>query len=276
MATKTKKGKARQRVANQSVTLSEDQREQIVDELVNNCDCQHISIWKDSDIPLLNGTDDARLVDLLRNQRNIKAMENELVNNEADEDEDEFDDSVENEDDSEMEDDDEEEVVGKKGKKTNNEELDEESDTDEVDLEDILMGRQPQRIQNARRTQVQPAGQRQLTENEFFALAPPSVLEDLAFARNFRTQQKGQLIRAILTANRDAFTKQELMSMPQAGLEKLAKLATNGRSRVTANYAGANGGGEAPAPEFKEGDVLPIPPTINWAEIRKAERTAQA
>lgn len=133
-----------------------------------------------------------------------------------------------------------------------------------------------------------------MTENEFMALMPASMKEDLLFARNEKKTKKAALIKVITANKQNTFTVKYLESKDLTELTALAALAgpvenkssRGGDDRFTrqpkfGNYSGAAGSfGQDEYAEnsdyedeesLEDDEPLEIP-TLNWEEIAEENR----
>ena len=124
----------------------------------------------------------------------------------------------------------------------------------------------PTPVANAKPTEPKP-----MTEDEWMKNAPPSVQEDLAFARNEKAAQKSKLIDQLVAnvaqseqaAQRTRLEGRSLLDL-QADVQLLPKQASPEASAPVANWQGS----ATPAisqQAVDQDDVLPLP-TINWKE----------
>jgi len=269
--------------------LNVNQRKQLIDQLVVNCDCESLQMFTANDRELLENTADDGLLRL--NQSFQVAKRNELVVNQLgqglnvggttlsfalnaegelmaqpkkkDEGEDEEGDGEISEAGGEHSDgsggDD---VDGKKGM----------ADGAGIPLSGGDFNQSSKYTGNVRKVAKPP------TANQWLATAPPEIRSVVQNAMRVETKQKQDLVKRITANARNRFKPEALM---RKGLDELTALADlagpvhneyefeefTEASEPTANYLGAAAGLSANSQGKGESDSdMLIPVTVNWAE----------
>lgn len=261
------KAKAKTKV----IELNEKQREQIINALVTNCGCEDVGVFNENDRELLEGAEDARLVDLY--ERHELMAENQLVANAAREGfeqgdiqyvfnvgEGKFIPTLKHKGDTSTE----EEEAGEE----NAEDLHGDDQGDDNHEEATMGGKKKVTSNQRTRTPAKP-----VTLNQFLTQAPPEVRALLTNALKVEQEQKDQLIEQITDNEHNEFNPEYLKQQDLPMLKALAKLANNSQPEQSlatnrflhADYSGAAGpiGNAGGGAKFDDNDVLEIP-TINW------------
>lgn len=281
-----------------TIALTPTQRKVIVNELVHNCSCQKTKVFNEEDRDVLEGTTDARLLDLLNNLKRVaqneriataarrglmvgnrrmgltinaegemavlapQPIEEEVDSVEQREECDPADPDCDNPAQAEQGD---SEATGPPANEPNMEDPGSPADTGGAPPEE------------------KPAtnSRRRLSEAAWLQNAPASIREDLALVRNMRNTQRTTLINRIVGNQRNSFSRKELIGMSTPMLTKLAssigvvnQFGAHSEDRGVALYTGA----AAPATNQSSGNDVDedmVPPVINWAEESRLNESAR-
>lgn len=242
--------------------LTENQRQQIVDNLCTNCSCQGAQLFTENDRDLLMNTDDERLVSFDQFHRNVQTNEvianaarkgfqaGKIVVNEA----------------AGM-------LVANVEDTTGEDKLNDDDEEPNPKHDPSETHQKP--LQNMRTYRTQPS--RPLTDEEWMRTAPPGIRSVVQNALNFQAQQKQTLIDQITANANNTFNPEYLATKDVQELQAIAALATNGRRQIERfsqpNYLGAAAPAtnQQGAPVDNTKDILELP-SVNWAEVAKANR----
>lgn len=236
--------------------LSAEDREKLVDGLVENSGFQAADTWEEEDREVLNAMSDEKLYGLavakqtLIDQQSVVNAVGKHVGKHNLED---LPAAVEN-------------AFKPFKKKTDDEDMEDESDDEEAEGETTNMDhsiRVP----------------RQLTEAEFMKMAPPSIRQDLEYSRAIQNKEKQELIGTI-TANVSGDELDQavnyLRTKPLAELRIIANVASKPAApeydvnvRRSPNYGGMAVPSQSRMTTNKRPGEGPRPVTIPWGEISK-------
>lgn len=250
--------------------LNATQRKQLIDSIVSNCGCKAVQNWKPEDRPVLEATDDARLVELETNAQAVAKMS--LVANAAVE-------GVRHGD------------IGfrfdlEQGQFVVNafppQGGDDEEEEDEED-DDKKKGKMPPQFAQNSRTPERPATKKKLSLNDL----PPDVKRMVANAQKIEAKAVAGYITTITANANNTFTKEGLIAIASRDggveqLEAMAKLAGGPTANELPFYTPPNFLGAAPAvnaelADNEEDDSDMATPSLNWADMaakRDAARRA--
>lgn len=252
----------------QTMQLTANQKRDLIAGLVEKCDCYSERV--------LNKLDDEDLIEigqhngLISNEDDDELEDDEELDEELDEDEDVEDDFEEEEADVT---DNRNDMTGKKSVKNKKKPvMDDENEDMEDDEEPVTMKKGKKMAANAGRP---------MTEDEWLAQAPSSIRATLNHAREVETAEKNRLIGVITSNARNPFSKEQLQGKDLGELRALAQLAeipapapVSRPLMFGAAVPTSNASSNTPkvdSPEYQ--NSLPVPPTINYSELAKTQRT---